>query len=107
MRIQIPLKPDLENETYLQISINNNNTITVEKLMIDHVYKMRDKEEIYEEKSETSNGYFCNYMRIVDKGKFVVYYPSNGELVVADSANPDLYKKMRIEQLENWNDTDV
>ena len=48
MRIQIPLTPDLDNETYLQITIKDDK-VNVEKLIVDHVNKMRTSEDIFEE----------------------------------------------------------
>ena len=47
MRIQIPLTPELENETYLQITIKDGK-VNVEKLIVDHVNKMRTSVEIFE-----------------------------------------------------------
>ena len=98
MRIQIPLTPELDNETYLQITMKDGK-VNVEKLIVDHVNKMRTSEEIFEESNTGPSGYFANYTRIVDRGKFVVYYPWNGELVIADSENPDANTKMRIDNV--------
>ena len=98
MGIQIPLTPELDNETYLQITIKDGK-VNIEKLIVDHVNKMRTSEEIFEESNTGTSGYFANYTRIVDRGKFVVYYPCNGELVVADSENPDANTKMRIDNV--------
>ena len=98
MRIQIPLTPELDNETYLQITMKDGK-VNVEKLIVDHVNKMRTSEEIFEESNTGPSGYFANYTRIVDRGNFVVYYPCNGELVIADSENPDANTKMRIDNV--------
>ena len=95
MRIQIPLTPDLENETYLQITIKDGK-VNVEKLIVDHVNKMRTSEEIFEESNTGPSGYFAQYTRIVDKGKFIVYFPNSGELNIVDEETADFDLKHKI-----------
>tara|TARA_Y100000114_G_C11497262_1_gene202628 strand:+ start:212 stop:502 length:291 start_codon:yes stop_codon:yes gene_type:complete len=95
MRIQIPLTPDLDNETYLQITVKNGNVIA-EKLIVDHVNKMRTSEEIFKESNTGPSGYFGQYTRIVDKGKFIVYFPENGELNVVDDETVEFDLRHKI-----------
>tara|TARA_Y100000361_G_C11060444_1_gene290171 strand:+ start:109 stop:396 length:288 start_codon:yes stop_codon:yes gene_type:complete len=95
MRIQIPLTPDLDNETYLQITIKDDK-VNVEKLIVDHVNKMRTSEEIFKESNTGPSGYFAQYTRIVDKGKFIVYFPRNGELNIVDEETADFELKHKI-----------
>ena len=95
MRIQIPLTPDLENETYLQITIKDGK-VNVEKLIVDNVNKMRTSEEIFEESNTGPSGYFAQYTRIVDKGKFIVYFPKSGELNVVDDETVEFELRHKI-----------
>lgn len=95
MRIQIPLTPELDNETYLQINIKDGK-VNVEKLIVDHVNKMRTSEEIFEESNTGPSGYFAQYTRIVDKGKFIVYFPNSGELNIVDEETADFDLKHKI-----------
>ena len=83
MRIQIPLTPDLDDESYLQIEIKPDKEVVIQRLKLDHTKKEKDLQLIYREECK-SDQYFGQYARICDRGKFIVYKRTLGELTVVD-----------------------
>lgn len=95
MKIQIPLTPDLEDESYIQIEIKPDQEIAIHRLKLDHTRKEKDVKLIYKEDCK-SNHYFGQYARIIDRGKFVLYRRTIGELTVADQETLDFELRHKI-----------
>ena len=95
MRIQIPLTPDLDNESYLQVEIKPDQEVVIQRLKLDHTKKEKNLELIYKEDCK-SDHYFGQYARIIDRGKFIVYFPKNGELNVVDDETVEFELRHKI-----------
>ena len=57
--------------------------------------KEKNLELIYKEDCK-SDHYFGQYARIIDRGKFIVYFPKNGELNVVDDETVEFELRHKI-----------
>jgi len=95
MKIQIPLKPDLNEESYIQIHVTDEELI-ISKLIINHSEMNREITLLHSEKNEKKDSYFGGYSRIIDRDKFIIYTKNTGELRVVDQETFDMDIRHKI-----------
>jgi len=95
MKIQIPLKPDLDEESYIQIHVTDEELL-ISKLVINHSEMSREVTLLHSEKNEKKDTYFGGYSRVIDRDKFIVYTKNTGELRVVDQGTFDLDIRHKI-----------
>ena len=65
------------------------------RLLLKLLEVWQNLELIYKEDCK-SDHYFGQYARIIDRGKFIVYFPKNGELNVVDDETVEFELRHKI-----------